>query len=68
LIEVAAHFRIVASLGYLLANSSVKRNQESFLRSRQIAASLTEADDSREVGLYGMKVAQSVTSDAGCYF
>ena len=35
LIEVAAHFRIVASLGYLLVNSSVKRNQESLLRSRQ---------------------------------
>jgi hypothetical protein len=34
LIEVAAHFRIVASLGYLLVNSSVKRNQESLLRSR----------------------------------
>jgi hypothetical protein len=34
LIEVAAHFRIVASLGYLLINSSVKRNQESLLRSR----------------------------------
>jgi hypothetical protein len=28
LIEVAAHFRIVASLGYLLVNSSAKRNQE----------------------------------------
>jgi hypothetical protein len=37
LIEVAAHFRIVANLGYLLVNSSVKRNQESLLRSRQIA-------------------------------
>jgi hypothetical protein len=40
LIEVAAHFRIVASLGYLLVNSSVKRNQESLLRSRQIANSV----------------------------
>jgi hypothetical protein len=42
LIEVAAHFRIVASLGYLLVNSSVKRNQESLLRSRQIANSLID--------------------------
>jgi hypothetical protein len=42
LIEVAAHFRIVASLGYLLVNSSVRRNQESLLRSRQIANSLFE--------------------------
>jgi hypothetical protein len=42
LIEVAAHFRIVASLGYLLVNSSVKRNQESLLRSRQIANAHTD--------------------------
>jgi hypothetical protein len=42
LIEVAAQFRIVASLGYLLVNSSVKRNQESLLRSRQVADALTE--------------------------
>jgi hypothetical protein len=40
LIEVAARFRIVASLEYLLVNSSVKRNQESLLRSRQIAWAL----------------------------
>jgi hypothetical protein len=42
LVEVAAHFRIVASLGYLLVNSSVKRNQESLLRSRQIANAHTD--------------------------
>jgi hypothetical protein len=42
LIEVGAQFRIVASLGYLLVNSSVKRNQESLLRSRQVADALTE--------------------------
>ena len=41
LIEVAAHFRIVASLGYLLVNSSVKRNQESLLRSRQISSAVS---------------------------
>ena len=40
LIEVAGHFRIVASLGYLLVNSSARRNQESLLRSRQIACAL----------------------------
>jgi hypothetical protein len=44
LIEVAAHFRIVASLGYLLADRSVKRNQESLLRSRQIAKSLIDRE------------------------
>jgi hypothetical protein len=43
LIEVAGLFRIVASLGYLLVNSSVWRNQESLLRSRQIANALIEA-------------------------
>jgi hypothetical protein len=55
LIEVAAHFRIVASLGYLLVNSSVKRNQESLLRSRQIANALIEEANShgRIVGLVG---------------
>jgi hypothetical protein len=42
LIEVAAHFRIVASLAYLPVNSSVKRNQECLLRSRQIAKALVE--------------------------
>lgn len=40
LIEAAAHFRIVASLAYLLVNSSIRRNQESLLRSRQIANAL----------------------------
>jgi len=39
LIEVAAHFRIVANLGSVLVDSSVKRNQESLLRSRQMVKS-----------------------------
>jgi hypothetical protein len=41
LIEVAAHFRIVESLGYLLVNSSFKRNQESLSRSRQISRAVS---------------------------
>jgi hypothetical protein len=36
-IEVATHFRIVASLGYLPVGSSVKRKQECLVRSHQIA-------------------------------